>query len=90
MFCSFSCESISRFERICWSVMLSRWPPLVMTSSNAKTRSKHLSWILSSARLPAISATTFESSRSVSRSSTMFDALFVMSSRKSDSIGWYT
>jgi len=39
---------------------------------------------------PATSGTSFERRRSVSRSSTMLEALFVMSSRKSDSIGWYT
>ena len=39
---------------------------------------------------PAISGTTLAKSLKVSKSSTIFDALFVINKRKMDSTGWYT
>mmetsp|Transcript_82687 Transcript_82687/g.267659 ORF Transcript_82687/g.267659 Transcript_82687/m.267659 type:complete len:369 (-) Transcript_82687:238-1344(-) len=80
--------SISVYVLICESVTLSRWPK-EMTSSKAKTMSKacfrtssSLTWIWQQ------SCTTLASSRRVSRSSRMLLALFVTSTRCSDSMGW--
>mmetsp|Transcript_71246 Transcript_71246/g.134232 ORF Transcript_71246/g.134232 Transcript_71246/m.134232 type:complete len:507 (+) Transcript_71246:201-1721(+) len=89
--CSFSsCDSMRRLVLICAMEMDSRCPPVVITSSNANTRSNILALMASSSMPPAISGTSLDRRRRVSRSSTMFDALLVTRRRKRPSIGWDT
>lgn len=67
--------------RTCMTLMFSLWPRLI-TSSKAKMRSKAaLLTASSSSMVPAYSGTSFDSSRSVSRSSRILLPLLVTSSR---------
>mmetsp|Transcript_23608 Transcript_23608/g.54020 ORF Transcript_23608/g.54020 Transcript_23608/m.54020 type:complete len:242 (-) Transcript_23608:212-937(-) len=76
-----SCDSISMFTWISRSDTFSLWPSAII-SSNAKTSSKaFLQTLASSISTGQYSLSTFVKSRRVSRSSTIFDCLFVMMSR---------
>mmetsp|Transcript_9258 Transcript_9258/g.33942 ORF Transcript_9258/g.33942 Transcript_9258/m.33942 type:complete len:273 (-) Transcript_9258:407-1225(-) len=85
--CSFSsCDSISVYCFTCCTVTFSLWPREI-TSSNAKIRSNAAPLMLSSSRACVYSGISLASMRNVSRSSKMFDCLFVTSTRYIPSMG---
>mmetsp|Transcript_29334 Transcript_29334/g.96524 ORF Transcript_29334/g.96524 Transcript_29334/m.96524 type:complete len:257 (-) Transcript_29334:210-980(-) len=88
MIASFSsCESISMCVWMSWRERLSEWPRAT-TSSKAKTSSNAERQTAASSSSPGqYSERTCAKRRSVSRSSTMLECLFVIMTRSSPSIG---
>mmetsp|Transcript_38355 Transcript_38355/g.89521 ORF Transcript_38355/g.89521 Transcript_38355/m.89521 type:complete len:255 (+) Transcript_38355:811-1575(+) len=79
--------SISSAVLTCCRLRFSRCP-MARTSSKARIKSKHCSRTPSSSSSGQNSGTSFASRRRVSRSSMMFELLFVIRSRYKDSMGW--